>query len=160
MSLDLATEILRLPYREPFRIARAHGGEGMSSVIVELRHPGWPGLAGLGEGYPDAYYGETLETIGVVLPLLLATIVADELEAVTPAGAGAFLEAAADQFDAAIAHHGAAKCALDTALHDLVGKHLGLPVHRLLGLSAEIGPTDFTIGLDQPRRCQPAIVSG
>jgi L-Ala-D/L-Glu epimerase len=150
MSLDLAVDIVRLPYREPFRIARAHGAGGMSSAIVELRHPGWPGLVGLGEGYPDAYYGETLETIRVVLPLLLATIVPDELEAVTVAEAGGFLETAGDRFNAAIANHGAAKCALDTALHDLVGKHLGLPVHQLLGLSPAIGPTDFTLGLDEP----------
>ena len=30
--------------------------------------------------------------------------------------------------DGAIGHNGAAKCALDIALHDLVGKRLGLPV--------------------------------
>ena len=80
MSLLLSSENIRLPYREPFRIARAHGGDGMSSVIVELRNEAWPDLVGYGEGYPDAYYGETLETIGVVLPLLLASITADDLE--------------------------------------------------------------------------------
>src|SRR5450759_3299154 len=51
---------------------------------------------------------------------------------------------------AASTRHGAAKCALDIALHDLVGKALGLPIHRLLGLSPEIPPTDFTLGLDEP----------
>jgi len=150
VTLALSSEIIRLPYREPFRIARAHGGEGMSSVIVELRHAGWPDLVGLGEGYPDAYYGESLETIAVVLPLLLASIDVDALEAVTTATAGDFLASVGDGFNAVIAHHGAAKCALDTALHDLVGKRLGLPVHQLLGLSPTIAPTDFTIGLDEP----------
>ncbi len=149
-GLDLRQEVIRLPYREPFRIARAHGGEGMSSVIVELRHPAWPGLVGYGEGYPDPYYGETLETVAVVLPRLLATVDPGELAAVTPADGARLLETLAAGFDAAIARHGAAKCALDTALHDLVGKRLGQPVHRLLGLSPEIGPTDFTIGLDEP----------
>jgi L-alanine-DL-glutamate epimerase-like enolase superfamily enzyme len=52
--------------------------------------------------------------------------------------------------DRAIAHHGAAKCALDIALHDLVGKVTGQPVTRLLGLAEEIPPTDFTLGLDEP----------
>jgi L-alanine-DL-glutamate epimerase-like enolase superfamily enzyme len=52
--------------------------------------------------------------------------------------------------DRSIAHHGAAKCALDIALHDLAGKVVGVPVHRLLGLSDEIPPTDFTIGIDEP----------
>jgi len=149
MSLSLASEIIRLPYRDPFRIARSHGGDVMSSMIVELRNPAWPGLVGYGEGYPDAYYGETLETIGVVLPLLLASITPDDLE-FGAAGALAGLARIEERFEAAIARHGAAKCALDTAIHDLVGKHLGLPVHRLLGLSADIPPTDFTVGLDEP----------
>jgi L-Ala-D/L-Glu epimerase len=149
MSLGLTSEIIRLPYREPFRIARAHGGDGMSSVVVELRNPSWPGLVGYGEGYPDAYYGETLETIGVVLPLLLASISTDALEAAaTDPEHG--LEAIGAALDAAIAHHGAAKCALDTAVHDLVGKRLGRPLYALLGLSSSIGPTDFTVGLDEP----------
>ena len=149
-GLDLRQEVIRLPYREPFRIARAHGGDGMSSVVVELRHPAWPGLVGYGEGYPDPFYGETLETVAVVLPRLLATIDPGELGAVTLEDGAGLLETLAARFDAAIARHGAAKCALDTALHDLVGKRLGQPVYRLLGLSSEIGPTDFTIGLDEP----------
>lgn len=149
MSLQLSSEMIHLPYRETFRIARVHGGEGMSSMIVELRNDAWPDLVGYGEGYPDAYYGETLETIGVVLPLLLAAIEPDELE-VTAVDGAALSERIGERFEATIAHHGAAKCALDTAVHDLVGKHLGLPVHRLLGLSSAIGPTDFTIGIDDP----------
>jgi len=60
MSLLLQSETIHLPYREPFRIARAHGGDGMSSVVVELRNEGWPDLVGYGEGYPDAYYGEVV----------------------------------------------------------------------------------------------------
>ncbi len=57
---------------------------------------------------------------------------------------------AAAAMDAAIAHHGAAKCALDIALHDLAAKAAGLPLHRFLGLSADVPPTDFTIGIDRP----------
>lgn len=148
-SLSLTSEVVRLPYREPFRIARSHGGDVMSSVVVELRNPAWPGLVGYGEGYPDGYYGETLETIGVVLPLLLASITPDDLD-LAAADAVAGLARIEERFEAAIARHGAAKCALDTAIHDLVGKHLGLPLHKMLGLSAEIPPTDFTVGLDEP----------
>jgi len=81
--------------------------------------------------------------------LLLATFDPVALEA----GAGTAevaLAGVAAAFDDSIAHHGAAKCALDIALHDLLGKRLGLPVHRLLNLPAEIPPTDFTIGIDEP----------
>ena len=51
---------------------------------------------------------------------------------------------------AAIRWNGGAKCAVDSALHDLVGKVAGQPVHQLLGLSTDIPPTDFTLGLDEP----------
>jgi L-alanine-DL-glutamate epimerase-like enolase superfamily enzyme len=51
---------------------------------------------------------------------------------------------------ASIAHNGGAKCALDIALHDLAAKAAGLPLYRFLGLSADVPPTDFTIGIDQP----------
>jgi L-alanine-DL-glutamate epimerase-like enolase superfamily enzyme len=146
---DLRAASIFVPYRDPFRIARSHGGDGMTSVIVELRLDGWPDLVGYGEGYPDAYYGETIETIEAVLPLLLATIDPDALTA-GPEGAEAALASVAAAFDERIAHHGAAKCALDIALHDLLGKRLGLPVHRLLGLPTDIPPTDFTIGIDEP----------
>ena len=68
---DLRPRVLRIPYRDPFRIARdSHGaGAAMSTLIVELRSELLPGLVGLGEGYPDAYYGETLATLPVVMDL-------------------------------------------------------------------------------------------
>ena len=147
--LSLDARSIFVPYRDPFRIARSHGGDGMTSVIVELRHAGWPDLVGYGEGYPDAYYGETTETIEAVLPLLLRAVDPDALGA-GEADAEAALARIGDALNDRIAHHGAAKCALDIALHDLLGKRLGLPVHRLLGLPAEIPPTDFTIGIDEP----------
>ena len=147
--LRFAAHSIFIPYRDPFRIARSHGGDGMTSVILELRHAEWPDLVGYGEGYPDAYYGETVYTMAAVLPALFASIEAGTLDA-DVAGAEAALAAVAEAFNETIAHHGAAKCALDIALHDLLGKRLGIPVHRLLGLSADIPPTDFTIGIDEP----------
>ncbi len=149
---DLQVRVLRIPYRDPFRIARdSHGaGATMSTMIVELRSDLLPGLVGLGEGYPDAYYGETLATMPVVMDLLLGEIRPGDLDTSTVAAARAALEAIEATFDRAIRGHGAAKCALDIALHDLAGKATGASVHRLLGLSAAIPPTDFTLGLDEP----------
>ncbi len=147
----LETRVLRIPYRDPFRIARGqHGGAGMTTLVVELRSSRLPGLVGLGEGYPDAYYGETPATVPVVLDLLLDAVQPDALDATSPEAARASLAAIGEAFDDTIRGHGAAKCALDIALHDIAGKATGLPVHRLLGLSAEIPPTDFTLGLDEP----------
>jgi L-alanine-DL-glutamate epimerase-like enolase superfamily enzyme len=46
----------------------------------------------------------------------------------------------------------AARCALDLALHDRIGRKLGLPLHRLLGLPAPKDlPTSFTIAIDSPQ---------
>ena len=60
------------------------------------------------------------------------------------------VRAASARLQSAIRWNGGAKCAIDTAIHDLAGKVAGLPVHRLLGLSTDIPPTDFTLGLDEP----------
>ncbi len=121
----------------------------MTSVIVELRHADWPDLVGYGEGYPDAYYGETVDTVQVVLPMLLRSI-DDATLSVTAESAEAALAGIGERFDSTLARHGAAKCALDIALHDLLAKRLGLPLYRMLGLSADSPPTDFTIGIDEP----------
>ena len=138
-------EVLRLPLRDPFLIARSDdgGGHEVTTVVVELRDDRQPELVGLGEGYPDAYYGETPETMAAVMPLLLEAVG-------EPALTADALGAASAAMDARIRGHGAAKCALDVGLHDLVGKATGQPVHRLMGLPADIPPTDFTLGLDEP----------
>ena len=41
-----------------------------------------------------------------------------------------------------------ARAALDAALHDWVGRRLGVPVWRLLGLVPRAPPTSYTIGID------------
>lgn len=145
MSLALDVEILRLNLRDPFRIARTdhHTGDGVKTVIVELRDDRFPGVVGVGEGYPDRFYGETPATMSAVFPLLVEAIGQVEPTKAGLAGAGAAM-------DRAIRGHGAAKCALDIALHDLVGKVAGVPVHVLVGLSPDLPPTDFTIGIDAP----------
>ena len=145
MTLRLTQEVLKLRLRDPFRIARSDHGAGheVTTVIVEVRDERFPDLVGVGEGYPDRFYGETPETMASVFPLLTEAIGATE-----PSAEG--LVEAADAMDRAIRGHGAAKCALDIALHDLVGKVAGAPVHGLLGLSADLPPTDFTIGIDTP----------
>jgi L-alanine-DL-glutamate epimerase-like enolase superfamily enzyme len=97
----------------------------------------------MGEGYPDRFYGETPETMAIVLPMLVEAVGAPEPTTDGLAAAGAAM-------DSVIRGHGAAKCALDIALHDLAGKVAGRPVHELLGLSADLPPTDFTIGIDEP----------
>ena len=157
MTLTLTHEVHRIAFRDPFRIARSQeraASQGMTSVTVGLATDLAPEIMALGEGYPDAYYGETDGTMAAVLPRLLAAVTPFEERLAGPAatlaeGRSALVEAAA-AMDAALGHNGAAKCALDIALHDLLGRRLGLPLYQLLGLSADIPPTDFTIGIDEP----------
>jgi L-alanine-DL-glutamate epimerase-like enolase superfamily enzyme len=146
VTLSARHEVLKLGLRDPFLIARSDhgGGRSVTTVVIELRDDRFPDVVGLGEGYPDRYYGETVETMPVVLELLVAAVGDYE-----PTANG--LRAASERLEAAIRWNGAAKCALDSALHDLVGKVTGTPVHALLGLSTDIPPTDFTLGLDEPK---------
>lgn len=143
MTLHLRAETLFMPYREPFRIAREPVSLGATTVVVELTDDRYPDLVGLGEGPPETYYGETSATMSAAFPTLLEAIGEPEL---TADG----LVAASLAMDAALRWNGAAKCAIDTALHDLAGKIQGLPVHALLGLSPDLPPTDMTIGMDEP----------
>jgi L-alanine-DL-glutamate epimerase-like enolase superfamily enzyme len=145
VTLTCRTEVLRLGLRDPFRIARSDHGEGhaVTTVILEVRDDHVAHLVGVGEGYPDRFYGETPATMSAVLPELLEAIG-------DPEPTRSWLAMAGAAMDGVIRGHGAAKCALDIALHDLVGKMAGVPVHELLGLSAAVPPTDFTIGIDVP----------
>ncbi len=145
MGLTLTHEVLSLPLRDPFRIARAEHGEGtrITTVIVELRDDRVPDVVGVGEGYPGTYYGETPETMATVMPLLLDAIGEPALDE-------RGVIAAEHAMERRIRGHGAARCAIDIALHDLVAKVAGIPVYELRGLSAELPPTDFTIGIDDP----------
>jgi L-alanine-DL-glutamate epimerase-like enolase superfamily enzyme len=145
VGLSLGHEVLQLALRDPFLIARSEHGEGRSitTVIAEIRDDRSPDHVGVGEGYPDRYYGETPDTMAAVFPLLLEAVGEPEL---SPAG----IEQAGEAMAAAIANHGAAKCAIDIALHDLAAKVAGVPVHQFIGLPGDLPPTDFTVGIDEP----------
>jgi L-alanine-DL-glutamate epimerase-like enolase superfamily enzyme len=145
MGLTLRHEVLSLALRDPFRIARSDHGQGTraTTVVIELRDDRYPDLVGVGEGFPDRYYGETPVTMAAVFPMLLEAIGEIDLDV-------AGVIAADHRMEGAIRGHGAARCAIDIALHDLAAKVAGVPVHVLRGLSAELPPTDFTIGIDEP----------
>jgi L-Ala-D/L-Glu epimerase len=154
MTLTLRLRTLRLGLRDPFVIARSHGeGRSVTTVVATLRDEadGPDGPVGLGEGYPDAFYGDTPETMAAVAPRLLASLESIEGDLRGgPDDVRAALEDAEGLMAASVAHHGALKCALDIALHDLAGKRLGVPVREILDVGGEVPPTDFTLGIDEP----------
>lgn len=150
-SFQLDHEILHLSLRDPFRIARVHGERKVTVVATSLTHDRVPNVQGLGEAYPDAYYGETAGTIEAVLPLLLDAMRALGEPPSVPEAARAWLVASSAAMDAAIRHHGGAKAGIDIALHDILARRMGIPLWELLGTSPEIPPTDFSIGMDEPQ---------
>ncbi|MEP6640249.1 MAG: dipeptide epimerase [Chloroflexota bacterium] len=152
MSLQVSHEVLHLGLRDPLRIAREDhaSGSGVTTVVVELRDERFPGVVGVGEGYPDRYYGESPETMVALFPQLVSLLPAAGDDFADPEDTRRYLAEAGASWATNVPRNGAAKCALDIALHDLAGQILGLPVHELIGLPAEIPPTDFTIGIDEP----------
>jgi L-alanine-DL-glutamate epimerase-like enolase superfamily enzyme len=147
VKLEVSTGVLSLPFRDPFRIARADDDRAATTVIVEVRSDG---RLGLGEAWPAAYYGETVATIEAVLPLLVSALEPLSEPPDRRQAALSWLADAETRMAVAIGGHGAAKAALDIALHDLVGQAVGLPIVELLGLAREIPPTDFSLGIDTP----------
>ncbi len=131
-------DVLRLPYADPFRIARGHPDEGFATcVIVTLRDR--DGRTGFGEAAPEAFYGETPGTVLAALECYRPLLDVGE--------AAAFGDAA----PAVLNRNPAARAALETALLDLQAQAAEVPVHEVFGVDPTAAPpTDFSIGLDEP----------
>jgi L-alanine-DL-glutamate epimerase-like enolase superfamily enzyme len=153
MGFEVTFDRLELAFRDPFRIARSMDAAAAHTVITHVTDDQDRSEAreGTGEAFAEAYYGETNETVPVVLPYLLevAEAFAEDLRG-DRAAAGRALEQVSVAMERALGHNGGAKAGIDIALHDLVGKRLGIPVFELLGTSSDVPPTDFTIGIDEP----------
>ncbi len=147
--MNVTTEVLRISLRDPFRIARHEPDEVATTVITEIE---LAGLHGLGEAYPVAYYGETIGTVGAIVPLLAESIGQLGDPPANVPHARAWLLRATQAMDGVVGRHGSAKAGIDIALHDLVARGLGMTLTELLGTSADIPPTDFSIGLDEPAK--------
>ncbi|CAN5705796.1 dipeptide epimerase [soil metagenome] len=140
MQIDFQTIELRTTHA--FNIAREVAPPVRHDVWVRVRDE--DGNEGWGEAPATPYYGETAETVTAILPRLG--------EALETAAAGDPF--ALERIEAALAQtvgrNPAAKVAISAALHDLIGKRLGIPVWRLWGLDpAASRVSSFTIGLDR-----------
>ncbi|HWO88148.1 MAG TPA: dipeptide epimerase [Gemmatimonadales bacterium] len=146
MALRLTHEVLTLETAHPFGIAR---GTESSYRVVWVRLTDDDGLEGWGEADPSAYYGETADTVVAALARI-GPVVAD---------AEAFaLEDVEARLAASLRGNAAARCAVSAALHDLVGKRLGVPLWKLWGLDPAKAPrSSFTIGLDAPAVMQAKV---
>ncbi|MGA7572189.1 MAG: dipeptide epimerase [Candidatus Aquilonibacter sp.] len=131
MALSLSLAPLDLALKHPFKIAR--GEETVAhSVLFRLRDGE---LEGLGEATPVERYHESPDSVAYYFahhplasqdPFALETLIDRRIPPATRAG-------------------------LDLALHDLMGKRLGVPLYALLGLDPSRTPhTSFTIGIADP----------
>ncbi len=128
-----------LQLRHTFTISRGTY-TSIPVVFVEVHHEG---IVGIGEASPSSRYGETVETVEAFLrkvdlepfenPFIIDTV----LEYVRDIAPG----------------NTAAKAAVDIAVHDWIGKKLGIPLYRFLGLEGRKTPySSYTIGIDTPAR--------
>jgi L-alanine-DL-glutamate epimerase-like enolase superfamily enzyme len=132
--VELRATTTSLALAEEFGIAR--GSRTTQTVVqVELEHEG---VVGRGEASPVYYRGESPESASEFLATTAPPLVGDDPFA---------LEAIEERLEDVDGETGG-KAALDAALHDWIGRRLGVPVWRLLGLSPEAPPTSYTIGID------------
>jgi L-Ala-D/L-Glu epimerase / N-acetyl-D-glutamate racemase len=132
--MRLHARIVTLEYLEPFVISRS--ADTSSQVVqVAISHDG---LVGYGEGAPDDRYDEGPETAHAWIVEHVEPLLGDD-----PLATGAILGRLS-----ALPGEMAAKCAVDGALHDLLGKVCGQPLWRILGLDRTPPPTSYTISID------------
>ncbi|MCK4660561.1 MAG: dipeptide epimerase [Phycisphaerae bacterium] len=139
--MKLAWQRQTIHSRHPFHIARGGAsleGDETQRVIVQVEHEG---IVGLGEAAPSAYYNQSCESAEAALAQ------AAELLGDDPFGVAAVVDGLLERFP----DQSAAVAAIDAALHDWIGRKLGVPVWKLLGLDPSLTPhTSYTIGLTEP----------
>ena len=99
----------------------------------------YDGFVGYGEASMPPYLGQSVESVTAFLNKVDLSRFKDPFQ----------MEDILEYVDSLSPGDGAAKAAIDIALHDLVGKLLGVPWFRLWGLNPDKCPnTTFTIGID------------
>ena len=131
--MEISSGVRALTLAETFTIAR--GSTDTEEVVwAEIAHDGH---VGRGEGAPDDRYGESVGAARAFIDSAGGALGEDPL--------------ALEAIEARLRAHGGSVvglCAVECALHDLVGKLVGQPTWRLLGLADRTPPTSYTIGID------------
>jgi L-Ala-D/L-Glu epimerase len=136
-SLKLRFRPYDLQLKHVFTIANS----SRTTTPVMLTEIEYDGLIGYGEASMPPYLGESHKTVAEFLSKVDLSQFSDPFQ----------LEDILAYIDSlAIGNH-AAKASVDIALHDLVGKIVKQPWHKLWGLNRAKTPnTSFTIGIDTP----------
>jgi L-alanine-DL-glutamate epimerase-like enolase superfamily enzyme len=108
---------------------------------VVLTEIAYHGMTGYGEASLPPYLGETQASVIEFLKKVNLEQFASPFD----------MEDILSYVDKIAENNTAAKAAVDIALHDLTGKLMGQPWHKIWGLDAAKAPsTTFTIGIDTP----------
>jgi L-alanine-DL-glutamate epimerase-like enolase superfamily enzyme len=123
---------LLISYKGEFNIARGKvGGEKIKRTVVLVKLTDEDGNVGWGEGSPSHLWSsETIETVTATLQnYLIPSIIGMPIHNID----GLHMQMESVIGPAFSTSHPIAKCALDTALHDLVGRRFGLSIGQLWG---------------------------
>ncbi len=98
---------------------------------------------GIGEAAPSEYYNENADTVIESLEKVKDQLGDDPFQ----------IELILSKLNEKITGNFSAKASIDMALHDLMGKRLGVPLYKLLGLNGKVPlVTSYTIGIDTPEK--------
>lgn len=137
--VDIKARTLKIPLFTTFRIALR---EVDYTEVVIARVMTDEGVVGYGEAAPEpCVTGETLDGILCALEFMKPTLIGLDPFAI---------EAAHGAMDRVLIGNPAAKCAIDLALYDIMGKVANLPVWRLIGGSDPRVVSDITVSIAEP----------
>lgn len=135
--MRLSFEPYELKLRHAFNLAR-YQRTTTPDVLCTIT---LDGITGYGEASMPPYLGESVKSVSEFLSRLDLAQFADPFR----------IEDIHDYMDSVAPDNRAAKACVDIALHDLTGKIMGQPWHKIWGLNPEKAPcTSFTIGIDKP----------
>lgn len=135
---NIQIEKFSIPFTEPFQVAFGLITDSESWTVKVMTDEG---IYGLGSAAPLAFVtGETMDTCYLVLKMFAEALIG--CDPMDIKGAHALM-------DGLIYGNGSAKCAMDTALYDIIGKKKELPLYRLLGGTDPAVYNDITIGIDE-----------
>lgn len=135
--MRLSFEPYELKLRHAFNLAR-YQRTTTPDVLCTIT---LDGITGYGEASMPPYLGESVKSVTEFLSRLDLAQFADPFR----------IEDIHDYMDSVAPDNRAAKACVDIALHDLTGKIMGQPWHKIWGLNPEKAPcTSFTIGIDKP----------
>lgn len=135
--MRLSFEPYELQLRHTFTVA-SYSRKTTPDVQVKIEYDGFTGY---GEASMPPYLGQSVETVTKFLRKVNLEQFKDPFQ----------IDDILTYVDEINEGDTAAKAAVDIALHDLVGKLMGEPWHRIWGLNPDKAPdTTFTIGIDAP----------